>query len=154
MRSSAASSARARCARIWRSRFLGEMAMGLTIKPVLRFLSREATATPGPLPADLVNAASEALDQGTQRAILQLYRTSPEAKLAVAGTRLGEVTCPALVAWGDQDPYVPAHFADAYAAELGGPVELLHLPDAGHWPWLDRPDLVETVATFLDACGP
>ena len=28
-----------------------------------------------------------------------------------------------------------------------------HLDDAGHWPWLDRPDLVETVAGFL-AGGP
>lgn len=143
-----------RLARVWRARFLGEMAMGLTIKPVLRLLSREANATPGPLPRDLIDEIAEALDQGTQRAILRLYRTSPESKLAVAGTRLGELTCPALVAWGDQDPYVPSHFADAYAAELGGPVEVLHLPDAGHWPWLDRPDLVETVATFLDAGGP
>lgn len=143
-----------RLARAWRTRWLGEIAMGLTIKPVLRFISRESNATPGPLPKDMVDEIAEALDQGTQRAILRLYRTSPESKLALAGTRLGELTCPALVAWGDRDPYVPAHFADAYAAELGGPAQVLHLPDAGHWPWLDRPDLVETVAAFLDAGGP
>jgi len=23
------------------------------------------------------------------------------------------------------------------------------LPDAGHWPWLDRPDVVDTVVAFL-----
>jgi pimeloyl-ACP methyl ester carboxylesterase len=55
------------------------------------------------------------------------------------------------VVWGDRDPYIPASFADAYAAALGGPAEVLHLPDAGHWPWLDRPDVVGTVADFLGA---
>ena len=143
-----------RIARAWRTPMLGEIAMGLTIKPVLRFISREANATPGPMPADFIDQAAAGLDQGTQRAILRLYRSSPESKLALAGTRLGDLTCPALVVWGDRDPYVPAQFADAYAAELGGAAEVLHLPDAGHWPWLDRPDVVETVATFLDAGGP
>jgi pimeloyl-ACP methyl ester carboxylesterase len=143
-----------RIARVWRARWAGEIAMGLTVKPVLRFISREANATPGPLPADLIDSAAGFLDQGTQRAILRLYRSSPPEKLAAAGANLGAITCPALVAWGDRDPYIPARFADAYAAALGSDPELLHLPDAGHWPWLDRPDLIERVAAFLDAAAP
>ena len=51
--------------------------------------------------------------------------------------------------WGDRDPYIPPSFADQYAEALGGPAEVLHLDDAGHWPWLDRPDLVGTIAGFL-----
>jgi pimeloyl-ACP methyl ester carboxylesterase len=140
-----------RIARVWRARWAGEIAMGLTVRPVLRFVSREANATPGPLPAGLIDAHAAFLDQGTQRAILRLYRSSPPEKLAAAGANLGAIGCPALVVWGDRDPYIPPRFADAYAAALGSEPELVHLPDAGHWPWLDRPDLIERVAAFLDA---
>jgi pimeloyl-ACP methyl ester carboxylesterase len=138
-----------RVARAWRTRGLGELLMGATNRPVLWLLSREANVTPGPLPKALRDDALAHLDQGTQRAILRLYRTSPEDVLAAAGARLGSLDCPALVVWGDRDPYIPARFADDYAAALGGPTEVLHLPDAGHWPWLDRPDVVGRVTKFL-----
>ena len=49
-------------------------------------------------------------DQGTQRAILRLYRSSPPDVLAAAGERLGELDVPALVVWGTRDPYIPARF--------------------------------------------
>jgi pimeloyl-ACP methyl ester carboxylesterase len=61
------------------------------------------------------------------------------------------VKSPALVVWGEEDPYLPPRFADAYAAALGGPVEVLRVPGAGHWPWIDRPDVVDRVTTFLGA---
>lgn len=141
-----------RIARVWRTPGLGEVAVGLASSGrVMRAISREANVTPGPLPAELLDSAVAHFDQGTQRAILRLYRSSPPARLEAAGAQLGALTCPALVAWGEQDPYVPAAFADAYAQALGGPAEVVRLPDAGHWPWLDRPDLIDTVAAFLAA---
>lgn len=142
-----------RTARIWRTPGLGELSMGLTFKWTFRLLSRESNATPGPLPEELLDQAMEGFDLGTQRAILQLYRSSPPARLAEAGSRLGDLSCPALVVWGDCDPYIEPRFGDLYGEALGGPAQVLHLDDAGHWPWLDRPDLVETVAGFL-AGGP
>jgi pimeloyl-ACP methyl ester carboxylesterase len=101
------------------------------------------------MPPALADTIWPYFDQGTQRAILRLYRTSPEERLAEAGAELGRLTCPALVLWGDEDPYVPARFADAYAAALGGPTEVEHLPDAGHWSWYDRADVVARVAEFI-----
>lgn len=142
-----------RIARAWRTRWLGEIVMGATNRFTLKLISREANATPGPLPADLLAAVGRDFDLGTQRAILRLYRSADPAELERAGARLGDIRCPALVAWGDRDPYVPPRFAEAYAAALGGPAQVLHLPDAGHWPWLDRPDLIDTVTAFLDATG-
>jgi pimeloyl-ACP methyl ester carboxylesterase len=139
-----------RIARAWRTRGLGELVMGSTTRWTLRLLSREATARPGPLPEEFIRQAMEHFDQGTQRAILRLYRSSPEDELARAGARLGEITCPALIVWGERDPYISPRFADGYAALLGGEAELLRLPDAGHWPWLDRPDVIDRVAGFLD----
>jgi pimeloyl-ACP methyl ester carboxylesterase len=125
-------------ARVWRTPVLGEVAMGMAIKPVVRRL----------LPAGRAEPVLAAFDPGTQRAILRLYRASPPERLAAAGGQLGTIGAPALVLHGARDRYIPARFADGLAAALGdGQVE--HVPGAGHWPWLERPELVERVAAFL-----
>jgi pimeloyl-ACP methyl ester carboxylesterase len=141
-----------RTARAWRTPLVGELAMGLTTRAVLRRAMREANATP--LPEAWLDAWYAHFDHGTQRAILRLYRSAPPDALAWAGAELHRVTAPALVVWGQRDPYIPARFAAAYAQALPH-AELLELPDAGHWWWLDRPDAVERVVGFLtDKEGP
>ncbi|HEV2982625.1 MAG TPA: alpha/beta hydrolase, partial [Solirubrobacteraceae bacterium] len=137
-----------RTARIWRTPLLGELAMGTTTRPVLRLLSRESNATPGPMPDAWLDSVLAHFDQGTQRAILRLYRSSPPAVLEQTGAQLGRLQAPALVVWGTRDPYLPSRFGRAYANALPD-ARLLELPDAGHWPWLDRPDLIDTVVGFL-----
>jgi pimeloyl-ACP methyl ester carboxylesterase len=127
-----------RVARAWRTRGLGEVVMGATTRWGLR----------RSLPEQIVDPIWEHWDQGTQRAILRLYRSSPPDVLAAAGARLGDLRCPALVLWGERDPYIPTRFAHAYGEALGGDTEVEVVPGAGHWPWLDRPDLVERVVTF------
>lgn len=139
-----------RTARIWRTPGLGELAMGTTTRSLLRFLCKEANATPGSLPEAWLDSVLAHFDPGTQRAILRLYRSSSPKVLEEAGRGLGELTMPALVAWGMKDPYIPTRFAAEYAQVLAN-AELVELPDAGHWPWLDRPDLIERVTEFLSA---
>jgi pimeloyl-ACP methyl ester carboxylesterase len=136
-----------RVARIWRRPLLGELAMGLSTRPVLARGLRPAFARP--VPAGFAEAAYRHFDQGTQRAILRLYRSAPEDVLAAKGRDLSDIGAPALVVWGALDPYLPSHFADAYAARLPE-ARVVHVGDAGHWPWLDRPDVIDRVATFLD----
>jgi pimeloyl-ACP methyl ester carboxylesterase len=110
----------------------------MAIGPVVRRLLPPGRAAP----------VLEAFDPGTQRAILRLYRSSPPDVLARAGARLGDVQAPALVLHGERDRYIPARFADGLAAALGdGRVE--HVAGAGHWPWLDRPELIARVNRFL-----
>jgi pimeloyl-ACP methyl ester carboxylesterase len=128
-----------RWARVWRAPFLGEMSMGLSIKPVLR----------RSLPAPLVDSAAAHLDQGTQRAILRLYRWADPERLAQAGAHLGDITAPALVVWGEDDPYIPVRFAHGYAAVLGGDVELDLRPGVGHWPWTADPTVIDRVTAFV-----
>jgi pimeloyl-ACP methyl ester carboxylesterase len=140
-----------RIARLWRAPTVGELTMGATTRFTLRLVSRGFNATRGAMPDEWLESVSRQFDQGTQRAILRLYRSAPPPVLARAGDRLGEVRCPALVVWGDRDPFIPPRFADAYAAALPGAEEVVHLEGAGHWPWLDRPEVVETVARFLSA---
>jgi len=129
-----------RAARAWRTRGLGEMLMGATTRFALRRV----------MPRPLADAVWPHFDQGTQRAILRLYRTSPEERLAAAGAHLGRIGAPALVLWGERDPFVPVRFADGYAAALGD-ARAERVPGAGHWPWYDRPEVVERVAGYLDA---
>jgi pimeloyl-ACP methyl ester carboxylesterase len=128
-------------ARLCRLPMIGEVVMGLATRWAARHV----------LPPEIVEEAWRHFDQGTQRAILRLYRSSPEDALAGAGLDLARIDCPALVVWGDRDPYLPARFADAYADALGGEAEVLHLPDAGHWPWRDHPDGLDRVTAFLSA---
>ena len=135
-----------RVARAWRTPVLGEVVMGATTRWGLR----------RSLPAELADGAWAHFDQGTQRAILRLYRSSSEDALARAGEGLSRLTCPALVLWPDRDPYIPARFGEAYAAALPG-ARLVALPGAGHWPWAGRPEVLDAVADFLagrDATAP
>jgi pimeloyl-ACP methyl ester carboxylesterase len=139
-----------RLARIWRTLGLGELAMGTTNRFTLGRLSRETNATPGPMPQAWLDSVLEHFDQGTQRAILRLYRSSPPEVLAAAGERRGRLDVPALVVWGMKDPYIPARFAQEYVDALPQ-AQLLELEDAGHYPWLDRPEVLARVADFLAA---
>ena len=139
-----------RTARMWRTPVLGELVMGATTRRVLRVSTRAANVRPGPMPDAWLDMVLDHFDQGTQRAILRLYRSSPSEVLAQAGARLAQLKMPTLVVWGVHDPYIPARFAAAYAQALEQS-ELTELPDAGHWAWLDRGDVIERVAEFLEA---
>ncbi len=139
-----------RTARMWRTPLLGEIAMGATIRQVLKRSTREANVGPGPLPDAWIDSVMEHFDQGTQRAILRLYRSSPSQELARAGEHLRSLRMPSLVLWGMQDPYIPERFARAYAQALPES-QLVELADAGHWWWLDRPDAIEQVVEFMNA---
>jgi pimeloyl-ACP methyl ester carboxylesterase len=139
-----------RTARMWRTPGLGELSMGTLNRPLMRFLSRESNATPGPMPEAWIDSVLDHFDQGTQRAILRLYRSSPPQVLAAAGEGLGRLHMPSLVVWGMRDPYIPARFGGEYAQALDH-AELLELPDAGHWPWLDDPEALERIVAFVNA---
>jgi pimeloyl-ACP methyl ester carboxylesterase len=139
-----------RLARAWRRFGVGEVVMGSMLERVIRRISKGVNATPGELPEEYLRSWIDHFDEGTQRAILKLHRDGSPDRLAAAGDQLGQIDAPALIVWGEHDPYFEASFARAYAEALGGPAEVLLLDDAGHVPWLDRPDLVERVVEFLE----
>ena len=142
-----------RIARIWRTPGIGEVFMATASRWGLKQISREANVTRGPLPASFIDRLWPDFDRGTRRAILRLYRSSPPDVLARAGARLGELRCPALVIWPTDDPYLGPEWGPRHAAALGGDVRLEMVERAGHWMWLDRPDVIERVAEFLTPSG-
>jgi len=126
-------------ARRWRTRVIGELAMGFSVRPLLRRA----------LPDGMGDEVADTFDVGTQRSILRLYRSAPEDALARAGEHLRAIDAPALVIWGEHDPYIPTSFAQAYADALGGPAEVEVAAGRGHWPWLRAPEIVTNVTDFL-----
>lgn len=137
-----------RIARVWRTPVLGELAMGATTRTVFRLISRESNVSRGPMPDSFIDSVFDHFDQGTQRAILRLYRSSPSDTLARAGEQLSSLRMPSLVLWGAQDPYISPAFARGYAAALPSS-QLIELPNAGHWPWLDEPQAIDRITEFL-----
>ncbi|MHB8693844.1 MAG: alpha/beta fold hydrolase [Solirubrobacteraceae bacterium] len=137
-----------RLGRTLRTPVLGEIAMGSVNRRWLGRLLRRGVVTDGAFSDAEVERFFAQFDQGTQRAILRMFRAADPAALADAGTGLGSLAMPALVVWGERDPWLESRFADAYVARLAD-ASLVRLPDAGHWPWRDEASVIERVASFL-----
>ena len=135
-------------ARIWRTRGLGELLNATTTKTAIRLALRQARPGLKPMPGPFVDELWQHYDRGMTRAVLRLYRSGDPEKLEAAGAQLERLACPAMVVWGVGDPYIPTRFARAFAARLPN-AELLELDRAGHWPWIDQPQLVGRVVDFL-----
>jgi pimeloyl-ACP methyl ester carboxylesterase len=136
-------------AQLWRRKPIGEILNKTTTKGSLALLLRQASGDRRPMPADFVDLIWNHWDEGTQQATLALYRHADPARLAKAGSDLNELTCPALILWGDRDPYLPTKFADAYAASLPSST-LQVVTAAGHWPWIDDVRVIEDVLSFVE----
>jgi pimeloyl-ACP methyl ester carboxylesterase len=135
-------------AQLWRRRGVGELLNRTATRSSTELLLRQASGDRGPMPDEFVEMIWRHWDPGTKAATLALYRHADPDRLAVAGRDLGRIGCPALVLWGDRDAYLPLRFGEAYAAALPG-AELEVAVGAGHWPWIDRPELVDRVLGFL-----
>jgi pimeloyl-ACP methyl ester carboxylesterase len=141
-----------RLARIWRLPVVGELVMGATTRSLLERTLRAGCVRPDAWTASRIDAVWAQFDQGTQRAILRLHRSLDERRLAAAGNALPGLAAPALVVWGERDPWYPSEFAAAYGARLPH-ATLEQVADAGHWPWLDRPDLIDRIVSFLQGAA-
>jgi pimeloyl-ACP methyl ester carboxylesterase len=56
--------------------------------------------------------------------------------------RLGLITVPTLLLWGEQDRIMPRSYADCFATAIKGHSEIKVIPDAGHLAELDQPKAV------------
>ena len=139
-------------ARQWRRRGVGELLNLTANRPALDRALRQASGDGGPMPPEFVDAIWRHRQRGIARPTLELYRSADPDRLAAAGTRLGELGGPSLVVWGLRDPYLGADLARGFEKRLRG-AALVEVPDGGHWPWMDRPDVIGTVTGFLGASG-
>jgi pimeloyl-ACP methyl ester carboxylesterase len=125
---------------------LGELAMGATTKWLLmRALKNASTSPDQAWPTQRINAVWEQFDQGTQRAILRLHRSTDQTALTELQDTLTRLDQPALILSSEQDPWFAAGSATAYADGLPN-ATLERLPHSGHWPWLERSEALERLA--------
>jgi pimeloyl-ACP methyl ester carboxylesterase len=122
-------------ARAWRTPLVGELGMGVTSSFLLRRV--------GGLSPEHAALVMRHFDHGTQRAILKLYRANAN------GPALADVHAPALVLWGEEDRYLPPALATELAGALGGPATVETVPGAGHWPWMDRQEVIDRAIEHL-----
>jgi pimeloyl-ACP methyl ester carboxylesterase len=135
-------------AQAWRRRPLGELANATTTRWGLGLVLRQARGNRSAMPPEFVDSIWRHWGAGTSKALLALYRHADPDRLAAAGKDLGKLACPSLVIWGERDPYLPVGFAEAYANALpSAGVELL--PGAGHWLWIDEPEVIDRVVKFI-----
>ncbi|UBV15178.1 alpha/beta fold hydrolase [Mycolicibacterium fortuitum] len=134
-------------AKLWRTPVLAEALSRIGNPAVLR---RVLTMTDPGLPPDAARSIAEHMFvRGTPDAVLKLYRSTGPNALAPYVDRLAEFDADVLVVWGADDRYVPFGQTDDYR-RIFRHCEVQSVPGAGHWPWLEQPDLVsEHVTAFL-----
>ncbi len=92
-------------------------------------------------------------DDTRRRGQLEFYRSMDFEKLAPYEGRLAELDVPALLVWGEEDPFAPVAGAHRFERELPG-AELVVLEGAGHFVWEDEPArAAEAVSAFLARLG-
>jgi pimeloyl-ACP methyl ester carboxylesterase len=122
-------------ARAWTTPIVGELAMGAVTRGGLgRRLRAGCTRPERAWPRERIQAAWEHFDQGTQRAVLRLHRSTAPDHLARTPPPEADTT----VVRGERDPWLSSAGARAVADQLGA--ALTEVPEAGHWPWLDVPE--------------
>jgi len=135
-------------AQIWRRRGLGELANATTTKSSMGLIMRQLSGDRRPMPPWFIEMIWRHMDHGTNEATLALYRHADPNRLALAGKDLSHLTCPALVLWGANDPFLKPNLAEAYARALPN-ADLKLIKEAGHWPWINDARVIDDVLNFV-----
>ena len=131
-------------ARVWRTRVLGELAMGIANRPL--FVREMRRGSPR-MPRDYADHAYSMFGRDTKRAVLRWYRAMDPSVWAGWDTRFVDATAtvPKQVLWGDLDPFIPSTTADRFGATTH------HFADCGHWMMIEEPDRAATAIAALVA---
>jgi pimeloyl-ACP methyl ester carboxylesterase len=79
-------------------------------------------------------------EMAASRIALAMYTWEPYMHNPKLRYRLHRIQVPTLLIWGESDGLVPVAYAEAYRALIPG-AELVVIPQAGHAPQVEQPDL-------------
>jgi pimeloyl-ACP methyl ester carboxylesterase len=134
-------------AKIWRTRGEGEAWMDAVTFEAFQGVLRAACAK---MADDAIAEYWKTFSTHERRtARLALYRSGDFEKIKPYDGKLATITSPALIVWGENDPFIPALAGHRFKHEI--PDSRLHmLHDAGHFLWEDTPEkTVALVREFL-----
>lgn len=122
----------------WQTPEVGEQLMAFTTADALA-----ASLEGGGVPAPIAAETAARVDDAMKDSILKLYRSAVTIG-AEWQPAVERVTRPALILWGENDPFGDVRFARRLAERVGG--QLVILPGCGHWWPVERP--VEAAAAL------
>jgi pimeloyl-ACP methyl ester carboxylesterase len=130
-------------AKIWRTPLLGEIFQVTTTRAVFRTSIKHGN--PRGLPDAFLDEVWRNYDRRTRQVVLDLYRSVPASAIHELAAQMIEAfhdrDVPAMVLWGQHDPYLSWRYAERQREAF--PSAQVHLlPDSGHWPHVDNPDTV------------
>ena len=134
-------------ARMWRTPVVGELLQATASRPVFRILLHRGNPRLTRKQIDRIYDAAK--PWGTKRAVLKLYRATPERMLRANFDQLRALDRPALVVWGTADAYLPMSAATSQRDAFPS-ARIEFLEGAGHWVFLEEPERVASlVVPFL-----
>jgi pimeloyl-ACP methyl ester carboxylesterase len=127
---------------VWATPVAGEAQVASTVRST--FHQAVQYMQPRPLPDAFIDRMYDDYDRDTRCALLRYYRSVRDATSgnlnAVADKQtaaLRKRRRPALVIWGEKDPYIPS--AQAYKQRAAFPDARVEVfPDSAHWPFVDN----------------
>lgn len=131
-----------RLARLWRTSVAGDAVMARVPRALFHLLLREGNPTP--VPRHHVDRMYDHFTTATRRTVLALYRDTDPARLDAIAARVASIDLPALVVWGEADPYITMVDAQRFR-DVFPSARFVRIPRAGHWPFLSRPEVTDPV---------
>lgn len=138
-----------RYGRICRTPVLGELLQLFTSQSGLAQAMRLNSGLNKPSRAH-ISATYRSFTGSVRRMVLRLYRGLDPEGFAHWDEQLRALSArvPSLVMWGDRDTYIGNAFADRFGAR-----QVIHLPQCGHWPMIEIPEVVSRHLLKLFAKG-
>lgn len=131
-------------ARIWRTRFLGELSMMSMTWGLFRSSMRKGSPA---MSEEHMRDTYALLKWPVKKMVLQLYRATNPENYKGWEEKLPELTkrVPTCVLWGDRDPYI----ASTFAGRFGGQ-KVWHFAQNGHWLPVEAPkEVAEKIMGFF-----
>src|SRR3954452_17446496 len=127
---------------VWATNGAGEAQVASTTRQT--FHQGVQFMQPRPLPDAFVDRMYDDYDRLTRCALLRYYRsardatlTDPNAYSRKQAAALRPKNLPALVIWGEKDPYIPVEQAERQR-EVFPRAQVHVFPDSAHWPFVDN----------------
>jgi pimeloyl-ACP methyl ester carboxylesterase len=120
--------------------------------PLIRELLERSVADPQHMPEPLIaRYLAPYVGQEGLNHLLALARSVDDGDMAEI--ELGQIDCPTLIAWGDQDPFVGPKLGDRLADAIPGS-RLVRLPGTGRLVPEEAPEtLTNMILEFVGAAG-
>jgi pimeloyl-ACP methyl ester carboxylesterase len=126
-------------ANLQRKPVLGPILVRLTNEKRFRTSMRSFQRGSRELPDSFVDRLWEDYDLTSRRAMMTMYRAAPADGFERLAPLFRELDRPALVLWGENDPFIPV--AQAHRQKASFPsADVVVLEGSGHWPWIDNPE--------------